>query len=269
MPTIEAIASDADGTLVDTVALIRHGQHQTAVEFLKQRGVPDNDLPGYEEYEMLLNRVVGGSARQTLERTVKILFEDKAHHLEGIDYDELNRMLDPIQDRLAPEYVRAFPGLADTLSQIGSMGIKLAIFTSGTPHHVVRNFGLALANELGDYASLYQDKSINDAAKLDKFVQRLIDTFHLPMLAVVTCDDVGERTKPDPLSINIALQRLNVRPENMLVLGDHGYDMQAAINAGIDVRIGVSHGFDDEAALIQAGATDVIKSLDELLPLLS
>ncbi len=135
MSTVEAIISDADGTLVDTVSLIRHGQHETAVTFLEQHDIPASDIPTYGEYEILLNKLVGGSARQTLERTVKALYEDRAHHLEGMDYDRLNSLLDPIQDRLAPEYVKAFPALADTLSQIGNMGIKLAIFSSGTPHH--------------------------------------------------------------------------------------------------------------------------------------
>lgn len=266
--SIEAVLSDADGTLVDTVSLIRHGQHETAVTFLQRHGVPDADLANYEEYEQLLNKLVGGSARQTLELTVKALYENRAHHLEGVDYDELHRMLDPIQDRLAPDYVKAFPGLADTLSQIGSMGIKLAIFSSGTPHHIVRNFGIALAVRVGDYATLYQDKSADDQTKLDSFTQRLQEVFEIPELTVVTTDDVGERTKPDPLSLDIAMARLGVQPEDVIVLGDHAYDIRAGINAGIERHVGITHGFDDESALRNAGASAVIDSLAELIPLL-
>lgn len=40
--------------------------------------------------------------------------------------------------------------------------------------------------------------------------------------------------------------------------------MQAGVNAGIPVWVGVSHGFDGEEVLKKAGATQVIHSLDEL-----
>jgi len=44
----------------------------------------------------------------------------------------------------------------------------------------------------------------------------------------------------------------------------HKVDMQAGVNAGIPVWVGVSHGFDGEEVLKKAGATQVIHSLDEL-----
>ncbi|MEK7472165.1 MAG: HAD family hydrolase [Patescibacteria group bacterium] len=269
MSAVEAVISDADGTLVDTVLLIRHGHYETATTFLAQHGVPSEEIPDYEEYETLLNKIVGGSARQTLERTVKAIYEDKTHHIEGVDYDELNKLLDPIQDRLAPEYVKSFPGLADTLTQIGSLGIKVAIFSSGTPHHIVRNFGIALGDKVGDYAALYRDKTINDQAKLSLFSRRLEEVFHIPKLTVVTCDDVGERTKPDPLTAQIAMERLGVQPSESLVLGDHVYDIQAGINAGVSRRVGITHGFDDAAVLREAGATDVIDELSKLIGLIT
>lgn len=174
MQTIEAIISDADGTLVDSVSLIRRGQHETVKEFLEKHGLPAEAVPSYEGYEILLNQQVGGSARQTLERTVRVLYEDQLHHLDGMDFDELHSLLDPVQDRIAAEHVQAFPGLTDTLRWIGEAGIKLAIFTSGTPHHIVRNFGLVLPKELGDdYAHLYLNTDITEDAKLDMFVAKM------------------------------------------------------------------------------------------------
>lgn len=267
---VKAIASDADGTLVDTVSLIRHGQHETAVTFLEHHGVPSDDIPSYEDYEVLLNQLVGGSARQTLERTVRALYEDKTHHLDGMDFDELNNLLDPIQDRIAPEHIKAYPGLAQFLSFVGESGIKFGIFTSGTPHHVVRNFGIALGDSIGDYQSLYKDKSVSDGEKLDLFTQRLEDVFHIPQLIVVTCDDVpsGE-TKPHPRTIQLAMERLGVKPENTLALGDHAVDMQTAANADVANRVGITHGFDDRPALVSAGATRAVDSLGELQTLIA
>lgn len=269
MPLIKAIISDADGTLVNTVPLIRHGQHETAVTFLRNHGVPEADIPSYDKYEVLLNKSVGGSARQTLELTVKALYRDKTHHLEYIDYDELHRLLNPIQDRLAPEFVKPFPSLAETLGNIGALGVKLAIFSSGTPHHIVRNFGIALADEMSDYATLYQDINIDDHLKLKKFIQRMESVFNIPELTVVTADDVGDRTKPDPLSVELAIQQFGVSPSNALILGDHSYDIQAGKSAGIPALVGVTHGFDDRDTLLEAGATNIIDSLAELPALLT
>ncbi len=45
----DAIISDADGTLVDTVHLIRHGQYETAKTYLGLKGV--QLIPSYEAYE--------------------------------------------------------------------------------------------------------------------------------------------------------------------------------------------------------------------------
>lgn len=269
MLATEAIISDADGTLVNTVPLIRHGQHEAAVAFLRNRDIPEADIPSYDQYEVLLNKRVGGSARQTLELTVKDLYEDRVHHLEGMDYDELHHLLNPIQDRLAPEFVKPFPSLADTLGKIGELGVKIAIFSSGTPHHIVRNFGIALAVEMSDYATLYQDKSVDDRYKLDMFVQRMQSVFAIPELTVITADDVGNRTKPDPLSAELAMQRLGASPGDALVLGDHGYDIQAGKRAGVLTRVGVTHGFDDRDTLLAAGATNIIDSLVELPALLT
>ncbi|TAH31984.1 hypothetical protein EYC58_04905 [Candidatus Saccharibacteria bacterium] len=92
MITPEAIISDADGTLVDTLHLIRHGQYETAMTYLTQKGVDPVHVPDYETYEALLNQTVGGSARDTLEKTVTLLYRDQPHHLQGLDFDELHEI---------------------------------------------------------------------------------------------------------------------------------------------------------------------------------
>lgn len=268
MSEIKLLLSDADGTLVNTAPLIRHGQHEAASSFLASHGIPAKDIPDYDHYEVFLNQHVGGSTRQTFERTLRALYEDKSHHLEGIDYDELNGLLNPIQDRIAPKYVEAFPGLQDTLRGLGKAGINLAVFTSGSPHHIVRNFGIALKEEMGDYANLYLDTTIDDHEKLKMFSERMSEVFELADLTFVTCDDVGDRTKPDPLSAELALERFGIDPVNAAVLGDHTYDIKAGLGAGVTQAIGITHGFDDEQILKAAGATDVITSLNELIPLL-
>lgn len=262
----EAFLSDADGTLVDTVHLIRHGQYETSKTYLTQAGVDPSAIPSYETYEALLNQVVGGSARDTLERTVRLLYQNQLHHLDGLDFDALHEMLNPIQDKLAPEFVKPYDGLSSFLRRLGETGIKLAVFTSGTPHHVVRNFGVALP-ELG-MVELYKDTSVGDLPKLRFFESEVQRHFAIPEFTVVTCDDVSTH-KPDPASLRMAMSRLNVLPSRSAVLGDHIVDMKAGVNAGVPERIGITHGFNGDQALLDAGATRVVHSLDELTSQLS
>lgn len=257
----QAILSDADGTLVDTLHLIRHGQYETSKAYLTQHGIPAAEIPDYPTYEALLNQTVGGSARDTLEKTVRLLYQQQPHHLVGMDFDALHDMLNPIQDEIAPEFVRAYEGLSEFLRTLGKASVKLAIFTSGTPHHVVRNFGVALP-ELG-LTRLFRDTSRNDTDKLHMFEAAVKEHFGLPDFTVVTCDDTKVH-KPNPEGLLIAMKRLHVTPAQSLVLGDHTVDMQAGVNADVRQRVGITHGFESAETLTTAGATSIVSSLSEL-----
>lgn len=265
MKSIRAIVSDADGTLVDTVELIRHGQYEAARVYLIRHGIPKHEIPDYKTYDALLLKAIGGSARDTLERTLRLLYETSPHHLETINFDELHEMLNPIQDDLALEYVKPYAGLSDFLRYLGKSNIKLAIFTSGTAHHIVRNFGIALP-ELG-IRGLYKDTSKTDGEKLALFTQSVSRTYDIPSFAVVTESDTKEH-KPSPEPLHLAMKRLAVPAKETAVLGDHKVDMQAAVNAGVAVRIGITHGFDDQETLLSHGATKTVDSLNELQKIL-
>lgn len=265
MKSIEAIVSDADGTLVDTVNLIRHGQYEAARRYLTSHGIPEKEIPDYTTYDALLLQAIGGSARDTLERTLQLLYEASPHHLEAINFDELHEMLNPIQDDLALDYVKPYVGLSDFLYSLGKTHIKLAIFTSGTAHHIVRNFGIALP-ELG-LRELYTDTSRTDNEKLEIFIQAVSRTYGMPSFSVVTENDTKEH-KPNPEPLNLAMKRLNVVPDKTAVLGDHKVDMQAAVNAGVEVRIGITHGFDDCETLLLSGATQIVDSLEKFQEIL-
>ncbi|MBP9798325.1 HAD hydrolase-like protein [Candidatus Woesebacteria bacterium] len=265
MTKIKAIISDADGTLVDTMYLIRHGQYETVKSYLTTHGIPPSEIPSYEQYEEHLHKALGGSARETLERTVALIYENKPDYLTDIDNNALHDLLNPIQDKIAPEYVKAYPGLYDLLSFMGREKINFAVFTSGTPHHVVRNFGISIP-ELGQ-TNFFLEKGIGDLDKLRMFETIMQDHFGIPCVTFVTCDDISA-TKPDPESVFVALDRLNVTKDEALILGDHWVDMKAGVNADVKMRVGVSHGFDDTEELIKAGATEVIGSLSELPGLL-
>jgi len=258
MTRLKAIISDADGTLVNTVYLIRHGQYEAAVEYLTARGVPRHDIPDYEAYESYINKAVGGSTRETFEKTLRLLFsETHEHHLGKIDFNELDSTLEPIQDHIAPLYVHPFHGLTELFGWLGTSKISFGIFTSGNRRMIVRNFGVSLP--VMGYTDLFRADDIDVGERLQAFIARAKAVYGMPELAVVTCEDVTT-TKPDPEGILKLLEDLDAKPEEAILLGDHAVDMQAARAAGVRA-IGISHGFGTPAGLKEAGALLVVDDL--------
>lgn len=261
MSQIKAIISDADGTLVNTLYLIRHGQYEAAVEYLIRRDIPKTDIPNYEIYESFINKSVGGSTKETFEKTLGLLFgQSHAHHLQKIDYAELNASLDPIQDHIAPLYVHPFYGLTELLNWVGQNGMNFGIFTSGNRRMIMRNFGVSLP-VLG-YTDLFRLEEIDVTERFNSFIARAQAVFGLSKLSIVTCEEVA-KTKPNPEGILKILSSLSVTHDEVIVLGDHPVDMQAARAAGLH-SIGITHGFGTPAELKEAGALKVINNLGTL-----
>lgn len=262
---IKAVISDADGTLVNTVYLIRHGQYEAAVEYLTERGIPRNDIPNYETYESYINKSVGGSTRETFEKTIHLLFKNTHEsHLKKVDFDELDRHLAPIQDHIAPLYVHPFHGLTELFTWLGESKTNLGIFTSGNQRMIIRNFGVSLP--VMGYTDLFRAKDTPVEEHFKAFIARAQAVYGIAKLAVVTCDDVT-RTKPDPEGILKLLEQMGVSKDEVIVLGDHPVDMIAARAAGIHA-IGITHGFGTPAELKEAGAICTINDLASLPKLL-
>lgn len=258
---IKAIISDADGTLVNTLYLIRHGQYETAVEYLIERGIPRHDIPDYETYVHFINKSVGGSTRETFEKTIRMLFsETHEHHLKTIDFDEIDQRLAPVQDRIAPLYVHPFHGLNELFSWLGTSNTSLGIFTSGNRRMILRNFGVSLPT-LG-YNDLFRADEIPVSIRLESFIARTKAIYGIPRLAAVSCEDTSA-AKPDPEGILRLMNLLQVSSDEVIVLGDHPIDMISAINAGIHA-IGITHGFGTPAELKSAGAIYTIDNLGSI-----
>ena len=265
-PMIKAIISDADGTLVNTLYLIRHGQYETAIEYMTGQGIPRHDIPTYEVYESYINKSVGGSTRDTLERTIRMLYSGThEHHLSKIDFDELDERLAPIQDHIAPLYVHPFHGLTELFTWLGESQTKLGIFTSGNARMIIRNFGVSLP-ALG-YVDLFRSDEIPVVERLTAFTTRARAVYGMPELHVVTCDDVTA-TKPDPEGILKLLDSMGVQRDEVIVLGDHSADMIAARAAQLH-PIGISHGFGTPAELKEAGAIKILDNLAMLPKMIS
>ena len=80
--------------------------------------------------------------------------------------------------------------------------------------------------------------------------------------AIVGRNDV-RRIKPDPEALVLALDRMGLAPTEVLNVGDTPLDMRAGLAAGV-TTLGVLTGAGTEDQLRRAGATLVLRSLDEL-----
>jgi HAD superfamily hydrolase (TIGR01509 family) len=80
--------------------------------------------------------------------------------------------------------------------------------------------------------------------------------------AWTTSADV-EDTKPEPDLVHAALDKVNGRPEDALLIGDTVWDVKAAHRAGVETLAVRTGGF-SEQELRDAGAREVFTSVEEL-----
>lgn len=86
----------------------------------------------------------------------------------------------------------------------------------------------------------------------------------LPLFDAVIGPSDTKIHKPNPEPILIALQRLNVKAEEAIMVGDLPADIQSAKAAGIARTIALTHGFGTEELLKSARPNSMISSLIEL-----
>jgi len=78
----------------------------------------------------------------------------------------------------------------------------------------------------------------------------------------------AEHTKPYPDPILLAAQKMNVSPQNCLMIGDTTVDIRAGRSAGAQT-VGVLCGFGEEAELKKMGADIILKDTTKLLDILN
>ena len=96
-------------------------------------------------------------------------------------------------------------------------------------------------------------------------VARLFDRegWHPHFVTIQTADD--HPSKPDPSMILKAMAETGAEPLHTVMVGDTGYDMEMARNAGVGA-IGVGWGYHDMARLTAAGAQSIVQRGQDLLP---
>lgn len=112
-----------------------------------------------------------------------------------------------------------------------------------------------------DYKVGLASSSKGDDLEYYKKLAQIDDLLH-----VETSSEDAEKSKPHPDIFEAALDRLgsSVKPEEVLVIGDTVYDVEAAGKIGIK-SIGVLCGGFDEKSLRKAGALAIFKDPSDLL----
>lgn len=132
--------------------------------------------------------------------------------------------------------LRAFPGVRPLLQRMKESGLRLVIASSSPPDELKQGL------ELAGVADLVEDST--------------------------SAGDV-ESSKPDPDVVRAALERLKLPAEEVIMLGDTPYDIQAAGQVGVGVIAFRSGGFRDGdllgAVALYDDPADLLARYDESL----
>ena len=103
--------------------------------------------------------------------------------------------------------------------------------------------------------------------KIDEMTVKIANELFSGKFSVVVGKREGCPLKPNPTSTLEVMQKLGVKPEESVFIGDSGMDMKTAKNAGC-VALGVLWGFRGKEELIENGADYLVESQEELAPLI-
>ena len=104
--------------------------------------------------------------------------------------------------------------------------------------------------------------------KADFAVQILCKQYFQGLFDAAVGEQAGIQKKPAPDSVNMVLNKLGIKREDSVYIGDSDVDIQTAQNAGMDC-ISVDWGFRDVDFLLENGAKKIVSSPEALLSLLT
>ena len=94
----------------------------------------------------------------------------------------------------------------------------------------------------------------------------MLRQFNIPFDTIVAYHDVSRR-KPNPEGMNLAISRLQLASNDVISFGDDRNDITASNDADID-SVACLWGSDNSDLLLTSGATHVIATPNEIIPLL-
>lgn len=129
------------------------------------------------------------------------------------------------------KYVKAFPGVIETLELLRNQNIKLGVVTTKMTQSVV--MGLTLTG-------------------LDQYFE-----------TVITYDDVTH-PKPHPEPVMKAMKELDADASSTLMVGDNYHDIESGKNAGVKTA-GVAWAFKGKERLLKYNPTYMLEDMHDLL----
>lgn len=161
-------------------------------------------------------------------------------YFPGKNEDEIKEAIDIYRSYQVDHYkelIEMFPGMAQLIKDLKARGYKVGLVTSR-----LRN-----STEIG----------------LKKF--GLLEAFDY----IVTADDT-EKHKPDPEPVLIALEKLQAKPEEAIMIGDSMFDILCAQNAGVEaVLVGWAKAAEAQRKVVETKPEYVIQKAEEILDILN
>lgn len=211
---IKCAIFDLDGTLCNTLVTIRHYVNQTIEKFGAEPISPEE-----------CRQFIGRGARNLISRTM----ESRKMDMDLFDevYSEYNRAYNS-----NPYYLTVpYDGIAELLSELKSLGIKLAVLsnkpqaaTVGTVEHFFPN----------TFSALFGGRD-------------------------------GAPLKPAKESVNEVLSALSASADEAAYVGDSDVDVLTIKAANPKIGIAVSYGFRTKDELIEAGAELILDTPKDVM----
>lgn len=172
--------------------------------------------------------------------------------------------------------------IRDTVGLVGEGTARLIEKVLGSERaalkgEVLERFLRHYGEHLADFTSLYPGvrETLEKLGGLGKAVisnkdealsRRLLEALGIAgFFSIVVGSDTVSEKKPSPLPVRHVLSALGVDAGEAIMVGDSGYDIEAARGAGLRA-VAVTYGYRDREAL--KGADYMIDGMAELLPLL-
>lgn len=129
------------------------------------------------------------------------------------------------------ELVTEFDGILPTLEQLKEQGIRLAIVSTKRRDTIKKGLKLMGANHLFEF--------------------------------IIGIDDV-KNVKPDPEPVLLAIEKLDVSKDEVMMIGDNYHDIEAGKNAGVKTA-GVAWSLKGEEFLRQYNPDFILQHMSDLL----
>lgn len=177
----------------------------------------------------LSKETIDAAAHGTTEQIVRKLIKDTSTPL-----DEILETHRKLRIQACEKHLTLYRGVQDLLGNLTARGLKVGALTSG--NHLTVNWLARL--------------------KVDHHFSDIVSAEHV------------QNPKPHPEGLILAMNNLNVTPEQTIMIGDTVVDIQVGKNAKIYKTIGLTHGFGKQVDLEKAGADHIAPNLAAILDMI-